>query len=161
MTFKPSSLLTFGLATALAGAVSTVSASPTLAQEAQSTKERMENEKAQRKKDEEFNRDVEFRQVVGPDVLPLGPYTVSLFVNGQSVEGRVRVAVQATSTAAKTAMETEKWAINGIVYPLAVRMYETGRPTREDIRLFKIDTQTRLSTRYPDMVEGVYIESIL
>jgi len=134
---------------------------PAGAAEAASTTERKAEEKAQRKKDKEFNREILFRQVVGPDVLALGPYTISLFVEGQPVEGRVRIAVQAADVAARTTLEGQKWAINGIIYPLAVRMYERGRPTTEDISLFKSDAYDRLAKRYPEMVSGVYIESLL
>jgi hypothetical protein len=100
--------------------------SPAHASEAESTKDRKEQDKVQKKKDKEFNREIQFRQVIGPKVLALGPYSVSLFVQGQPVEGRVRVAVQAKSVSDKTTMDAQKWAINGIIYPLA----DGRRPVR-------------------------------
>ena len=63
--------------------------------------------------------------------------------------------------AAKATLDGQKWAVNGIVYPLAVRLYENGRPTREQIELFKMEAQTQLSARYPDMIEEVFIESLI
>src|SRR3546814_8222054 len=51
-------------------------------------------ERAQKKKDKEFNRDILYRHAVGPKVLALGPYSISLFVRGQPLEARLRVAVQ-------------------------------------------------------------------
>jgi hypothetical protein len=134
---------------------------PAQAQDSDSTKDRKEQEKAQQKKDKEFNREIQFRRVVGPKVLALGPYSVSLFVQGQPVEGRVRVAVQANSVSDKTAMDGQKWAINGILYPLAVRMFEDGRPTPTAIRDFKGSAYELLSKRYPGMVDEVFIESLI
>lgn len=131
------------------------------AQESESTKDRKEQEKVQEKKDKEFNREIQFRRVIGPKVLALGPYSVSLFVQGQPVEGRVRVAVQANSVSDKTTMDGQKWAINGIIYPLAVRMFESGRPTPTAIRDFKGSAYELLSKRYPGMVDEVFIESLI
>jgi hypothetical protein len=62
---------------------------------------------------------------------------------------------------AKATLDGQKWAVSGIVYPLAVRLYENGRPSREQIELFKMEAQTQLSERYPDMVEEVFIESLI
>src|SRR3546814_8732070 len=49
-------------------------------------------------------------------------------------------------------------AVNGIVYPLAVRLFEQGRPSMEQIRAFKDDTRAQLSARYPDLIDDVFIE---
>jgi len=136
--------------------VSTVRAS-----EASSTTERKQAEKQQKKKDKEFNRDILYRHAVGPKVLALGPYSISLFVRGQPLEARLRVAVQMTSEQAKLALEGEKMAVNGIVYPLAVRLFEQGRPSTAQIREFKEDTRTQLTERYPDMIDDVFIESMI
>ena len=141
--------------------VGTAFHTPAQASEAESTKDRKEQEKVQKKKDKEFNREIQFRRVIGPKVLALGPYSVSLFVQGQPVEGRVRVAVQAKSVSDKTAMDAQKWAINGIIYPLAVRMFESGRPTPNSIRDFKGSAYELLSKRYPGMVDEVFIESLI
>ena len=122
---------------------------------------RKAKDKEQRKKDKDFNREIEYRRVVGPNVLPLGPYTVSLFVQGQLTEGRVRVAVQPNSQEAKQRLEAEKWALNGIVYPLCVRMFESGRPSTEDIHNFKIDAKSQLDQRFKNMVKEVFIESLI
>ncbi|NQW10993.1 MAG: hypothetical protein HQ481_14080 [Alphaproteobacteria bacterium] len=126
-----------------------------------STKDRKEQEKDQKKKDKKFNREILYRQAVGPNVLPLGPFTISLFVKGQPYETRIRVAVQAKSTEAKLALENDKWALNGIVYPLAVRLFENGRPNNDEIRAFKEDTYDQLSARYPNQIEEVFLESLI
>jgi hypothetical protein len=102
-----------------------------------------------------------YRHVVGPKVLALGPYTISMFVQGQPLEARLRVAVQATTELARSQLESQKMAVNGIIYPLAVRMFEQGRPSAEHIRVFKEDARTRLLERYPDLVDDVFIESMV
>lgn len=127
----------------------------------QSTKDRKLKEKEQKKKDKKFNDDRVYRFMVGPDILPIGPFTISLYVRGQLVEGRLRIAIQAQNRQAKTALEGEKWAINGIVYPLALRMWENGRPSTEDVLNFKTDTKTQLQRRYSEQVKDVFIESIM
>lgn len=126
-----------------------------------STKERKEAEKERRKQHKQFNREIQYRRVVGPKVLPIGPFSISLFVNGQPLEARVRVAIQAMTEQDKATLDGQKWAVNGIVYPLAVRLFENGRPNREQIELFKAECQTQLSQRYPDMIEAVFIESLI
>jgi len=126
-----------------------------------STKQRKLKEKEQKKRDKKFNDDRLYRFMVGPSVLPVGPYTISLYVRGQLVEGKLRVAIQAKDNQAKSALETEKWAINGIIYPLALRMWEDGRPSTEDILNFKTDSKLQLQRRFDELVEEVYIESIM
>ncbi|MDA0341204.1 MAG: hypothetical protein O3B74_06355 [Proteobacteria bacterium] len=127
----------------------------------ESTKDRKLKEKEQKKRDKKFNDDRLYRYMIGPDVLSVGPFTISLYVRGQLVEGRLRIAIQAKDRQAKSALENEKWAINGIVYPLALRMWENGRPKTEDIRNFKIDSRTQLQRRYRELVTDVFIESIM
>lgn len=129
-------------------------------EDAASTEDRKLQEKQQRKKDKEFNREIQYRRVIGPKVLALGPFTVSLFVQGQPLEGRVRVAVQALTVPGKLQLEAQKWAVNGIVYPLTVRMFEQGRPTPKDIEEFKSSARHLLMKRYPDLIDDVFIESM-
>ncbi len=131
------------------------------AQEADSTTERKQAEKQQKKKDKEFNRDILYRHAVGPKVLALGPYSISLFVRGQPLEAKIRVAVQTTSEQARLTLEGQKMAVNGIVYPLAVRLFEQGRPSTAQIRTFKEDTRAQLVARYPNMIDDVFIESMI
>ncbi|MBO6559288.1 MAG: hypothetical protein JJ959_02070 [Nisaea sp.] len=123
--------------------------------------ERQQQEKAQRKKDKEFNRDISYRHVIGPDVLPLGPFTVSLYVGGQLTEHRVRVALQAVDVTKKAELENAKTQLNGIVYPLCLRLFEKGRPSASDILLFKADVEKHVSNRFKDSLKGVFIESVL
>ena len=131
------------------------------AAETSSTKERKEEQKQRDKEHKQFNREIQYRRVVGPNVLPIGPFSISVFVKGQPLEARLRVAIEAKDVQAKTALDAQKWAVNGIVYPLAVKLYEKGRPNREQIELFKMEAQSQLSARYPDMVQAVYIESLI
>lgn len=144
-----------------------ISASPSMAasdddeDQEQSTKDRKLKEKEQKKKDKKFNDDRLYRFMVGPDVLAVGPFTISLYVRGQLVEGKLRIAILAKDVPSRTALEGEKWVINGIVYPLALRMWENGRPTTEDIRNFKSDTKSQLQRRFAELVKEVFIESIM
>lgn len=149
-----------GLVFAMAAPI-VLSPSSVAAQETSSTRERKEEEKETRKAHEQFNREIQYRRVVGPRVLPIGPFSISVFVNGQPLEARIRVAIQAATEQAKATLDGQKWAINGIVYPLAVRLYENGRPNREQIELFKMEAESQLSARYPDMIDEVFIESLI
>lgn len=142
-----------GVATTTAGAYAQSAPS--------STAERERAAKEQEKRDKEFNREVLYRHVVGPKVLALGPYTISMFVQGQPLEARLRVAVQATTELARSQLESQRMAVNGIIYPLAVRMFEQGRPSAEHIRTFKEDARSRLLERYPGLVDDVFIESMV
>ena len=148
-------------ATLLGVLAAAMPATPGRAADAASTDQRKQAERAQQKKDKEFNRDILYRHAVGPKVLALGPYSISLFVRGQPLEARLRVAVQTTTELARTQLEAQQMAVNGIVYPLAVRLFEQGRPSTEQIRAFKDDTRAQLSARYPDLIDDVFIESMI
>lgn len=124
-------------------------------------RERKEKEKEQKKRDKQFNEEKVYKFMVGRDVLTLPLFYISLYVKGQLIEGKLRVAIQTGGAAARRSLNTEKMAIKGIIYPMAVRMWENGRPTSEDIRNFKIDAKAQLKLRYEDLVKEVYIESIL
>lgn len=104
-------------------------------------KENRDKAKAQKKKDKKFNKELLYRHLVGPNVLPIGPFTISLFVRGQLLEGKLRIAVVAASSTEKLELEGEKNALMGIIYPLAIRMYENGRPSTADILNFKQDAK--------------------
>lgn len=158
---RGSTIAVIGLALALAAAITLTPFGNAASAQEKSTKERKAKEKEQKKKDKKFNREILYRQAVGPNVLPLGPYTISLFVKGQPYETRIRVAVEATSTQAKLSLETQKWALNGIVYPLAVRLFENGRPNNDEIRAFKDDTRDQLAKRYPNQIVEVFLESLI
>lgn len=123
--------------------------------------DRAKKDKAQEKKDKEFNRDIQYRHVIGPDVLPLGPFTVSLYVNGRLTEHRIRVALQTTDQEKKTLLENAKTQLLGIVYPLCLRLFENGRPSTSDILLFKADVEKNVTSRFKDSLKGVFIESVL
>ena len=99
--------------------------------------------------------------MVGRDVLTLPLFYVSLYVKGRLVEGKLRVAIQTSSPAATRSLNVEKMALKGIIYPLAIRMWEKGRPTTNDIRNFKVDATKQLKIRYGDLIKEVFIESIL
>ena len=123
-------------------------------------KENRDKAKAQKKKDKKFNKELLYRHLVGPNVLPIGPFTISLFVRGQLLEGKLRIAVVAASSTEKLELEGEKNALMGIIYPLAIRMYENGRPSTADILNFKQDAKVQLANRFDDRITDLYIESI-
>lgn len=56
--------------------------------ETSSTKERKEEQKQRDKEHKQFNREIQYRRVVGPNVLPIGPFSISVFVNGQPYTSR-------------------------------------------------------------------------
>ncbi|MEO9904167.1 hypothetical protein [Nisaea sp.] len=123
--------------------------------------ERAQRDKDQRKKDKKFNRDITYRHAIGPDVLPLGPFTISLYIDGRLTEHRLKVALQATDTAKKNELEAAKTQLYGIVYPLCLKLFENGRPSSSDILAFKAQVQKNVSTRFKDSLKGVYIASVL
>lgn len=127
----------------------------------QSAKDRKPNEKEEKEKPKKFNENRLYRFMVGPDVLPVGPFRISLYVRGQLVVGNVRIAIQAKDPRAKSALEGEKHTIKGMVYLLALRMWENGRPTTEDILNFKSNVKSQLQKRYLKQVKDVFIVSIM
>ena len=162
-------ILVRSLAMALAltvGAVTFVPA-PALAQDAtqkeadEAATKRKQKAREQEKKSDEFNKEQLFRHRIGKDVMSLGPYTISLYVKGQLVEGKVNAAIQAVDQNARVTIQSAKWTVNGIVYPLAVRLFEDGRPTTEDLLIFKADVRAMLDQRFPDLVKDFFIVSLI
>ena len=120
-----------------------------------------QKEKDQREKNKEFNRDIIYQNAVGPDVLPLGPFTISLYVDGLLIEHRVKVALQAVNTAKKDELEEAKTLLFGIVYPLCLKLFENGRPSSSDILAFKAQVRKNVSNRFKGALKDVYIASVL
>ena len=81
-------------------------------------KERLEKEKEQKKRDKQFNEEKLYKFMVGRDVLTLPLFYVSLYVKGKLVEGKLRVAIQTKSPAARRSLNPEKMAIKGIILSL-------------------------------------------
>ena len=84
------------------------------------TQEMKAKEKEQKKRDKKFNEEKVYKFMVGRDVLPLPMFYISLYVNGRLVEGKLRVAVQTSSPAARRSLNVDKNAMRGINYPLAI-----------------------------------------
>ena len=120
-----------------------------------------QKEQDQQGKNREFNRDIMYWQAIGPDVLPLGPFTISLYVDGRVIEHRLKVALQAVDTVKKDELEAAKTLLYGIVYPLCLKLFENGRPSSSDILAFKAQVRKNVSNRFKNTLEDVYIASVL
>ena len=92
-------------------------------------------------------------------MLTLPLFYISLYVKGKLVEGKLRVAIQTKSPAARRSLNPEKMAIKGNNLSTSRTNVGKGRPTSEDIRNFKIDAKAQLKIRYEELVKEVYIES--
>lgn len=117
------------------------------------------NEKSKKRKKK--SGEIQYQHVVGANVLSIGPYSVQTEVDGRRVEGRVSLGIETKDVAAKGRLQDAKQAIHGIVYPLALRLYERGRPTQQGILEFKAQTLEKLTARFGDSVVDVYIKDML
>jgi hypothetical protein len=92
---------------------------------------------------------------------PFGPFTIRNIRDGQMVEGRVTVAVEAKDVAARAMLWGNKQLVNGILFPLAVKLFEEGRPSPSRIEDFKKQAETALDARFKGQIKGVYVKDVM
>lgn len=119
-----------------------------------------EKKPRKRKRPDDFNRSIQYRSVIGDNVLAVGPFSIAMFVNGQNLEGQIRVAVVAEPDTDMSTLQTSKEAIYGILYPLILQLYEDGRPTTQGLLDFKESAKERLTARFTDPINDVFIVQI-
>jgi len=84
----------------------------------------MAADKKDKKKEEDSKIDRYTRMLKESNYVPFGPYVVFLSRDGRQVKGRVSVAIEAEDSKAKETLKNNKQAIDGMLYPIATRLFE-------------------------------------
>ena len=95
-----------------------------------------------------------------PNSIKIGPIQVALIAGGRTVAGKIQFSVVAADEAARTKLQAGQDAIYGIVYPLAIKLYASGRPDKKDIRSFKSNAKAQLNSRFGDAVKVVLLKML-
>jgi hypothetical protein len=114
-------------------------------------------EKKKRKSDAELT----YERRLPENWAPFGPYTIRAIRDGQTFEGRVTVAVEAKDVPARQMLWGNKQLVNGILFPLAVKLFEGGRPTPSSVESFKKEAQAALDARFKGQIKGVYVKDVM
>ncbi len=51
--------------------------------------------------------------------------------------------------------------MNGIIQPLAVRLFEQGRPTPSRIETFKKEAGAKLDQRFKDKIKSIFVREVM
>jgi hypothetical protein len=114
-----------------------------------------------KKKRKDLATEQTYERKLGPNWAPFGPYTIRNIRDGTLFEGRVTVAVEAKDTPARQMLWNNKQLVNGILFPLAVKLFEDGRPTPSRVESFKKEAETALDARFKGQVKGVYVKDVM
>ena len=131
----------------LVAVVAATAAAPSFAQE------------KKKKKLEEASQTYERK--LPPNHAPFGPYTVTNFQNGKFFEGRVSVAIEAKDVPGRQVVWNNKPLVNGILFPLAVRLFEQGRPSPSRVEAFKKDASNQLQVKFKDAFVAIHVREVM
>jgi len=118
-------------------------------------------EKKDKKKDDFSKIDRYTRMLKESNYIPLGPYVIFLTRDGKQIKGRVSVAIEADSAKAKGTLKNNKQAIDGMLYPIAARLFEDGSPTPSHFEYFKNEAMAKLKHRFPLEVKEIFIKDVM
>jgi hypothetical protein len=96
-----------------------------------------------------------------PGFFSAGPYVVRALLNGKMVEGRVSVAIEASSMGVKDLLKTNRQTIDGILYPYVVKLFSEGRPTPTKFEEFKVEALQALQLRFQTQVKSLVIRDVM
>jgi len=117
---------------------------------------------AQEKKKKKLGDDnLTYERKLPANFAPFGPYTVTNYQGGQFFEGRVSIAIEAIDVPARGVIWQNKQLVNGILQPLAVKLFEQGRPTPSRIETFKKEAGAKLDARFKDKIKMIYVREVM
>ena len=95
-----------------------------------------------------------------PNAITFGPMRISSISRGRSVAGRLKFSVVAVDEVARGKIRDGEDAVYGIIYPLAIKLYEDGRPSTSAIRTFKSDAEAQLNSRFGGAVKMILLDTV-
>ena len=116
---------------------------------------------AQEKKKKKGGDEMTYERKLPANFAPFGPYTVTNYQEGKFFEGRVSIAIEAIDVTARGVIWQNKQLVNGIIQPLAVKLFEQGRPTPSRIETFKKEAGARLDARFKDKIKTIYVREVM
>lgn len=115
----------------------------------------------EKKKKKGLETEMTYERKLPANFAPFGPYTVTNYQSGQFFEGRVSIAIEAVDTQARGVIWSNKQLVNGIIQPLAVRLFEQGRPTPSRIETFKKEAGAKLDARFKDKIKSIFVREVM
>ena len=115
----------------------------------------------EKKKKKGLETEMTYERRLPPNYAPFGPYTVTNYQGGQFFEGRVSIAIEAIDVPARGVIWSNKQLVNGIVQPLAVKLFEQGRPTPSRIETFKKEAGAKLDARFKDKIKSIFVREVM
>jgi hypothetical protein len=115
----------------------------------------------EKKKKKGLETEMTYERKLPPNFAPFGPYTVTNYQGGQFFEGRVSIAIEAIDVPARGVIWSNKQLVNGIIQPLAIKLFEQGRPTPSRIEAFKKEAGAKLDARFKDKIKSIYVREVM
>lgn len=115
----------------------------------------------EKKKKKGLETEMTYERKLPANFAPFGPYTVTNYQSGQFFEGRVSIAIEAVDTQARGVIWSNKQLVNGIIQPLAIKLFEQGRPTPSRIETFKKEAAIKLDARFKDKIKSIFVREVM
>ncbi len=115
----------------------------------------------EKKKKKGLETEMTYERKLPANFAPFGPYTVTNYQSGQLFEGRVSIAIEAVDVPARGVIWSNKQLVNGIIQPLAVKLFEQGRPTPSRIETFKKEAGAKLDQRFKDKIKSIFVREVM
>lgn len=115
----------------------------------------------EKKKKKGLETEMTYERKLPPNYAPFGPFTVTNYQSGQFFEGRVSIAIEAVDVPARGVIWSNKQLVNGIIQPLAIKLFEQGRPTPSRIETFKKEAAIKLDARFKDKIKSIYVREVM
>jgi flagellar basal body-associated protein FliL len=115
----------------------------------------------EKKKKKSEGQEMTYERKLPANYAPFGPCYVTNYQGGQFFEGRVSIAIEAVNVAARGVVWSNKPLVNGIIQPLAVKLFEQGRPTPSRVEAFKKEAARQLDARFKDKIKGIYVREVM
>jgi hypothetical protein len=115
----------------------------------------------EKKKKKSADQEATYERKLPANFAPFGPYTVTNYQGGQFFEGRVSIAIEAQDVVARGVIWQNKQLVNGIIQPLAIKLFEQGRPTPSRIEAFKKEAGFKLDQRFKDKILAIYVKDVM
>jgi hypothetical protein len=115
----------------------------------------------EKKKKKSEGAEMTYERKLPPNYAPFGPYYVTNYQGGNFFEGRVSIAIEAIDVPARSVVWSNKPLVNGILQPLAVKLFEQGRPTPSRVEAFKKEAAKQLDARFKDKIKGIYVREVM
>ncbi|MCR9257209.1 MAG: hypothetical protein NXI16_14065 [Alphaproteobacteria bacterium] len=110
---------------------------------------------------ERIKRDFLYKRTLEPTMTTIGPYNINVRVDGKAVYGFISFAIEADTIENRALIESYKPRVDEVVFPLAIEMYRSGRPGRDQFDVFRENALRDLGDVFGDRIQDIFVYQVL